>query len=157
GSRGQGRGRGGTSRQGQREKGAFARGNHSRPRSERSLYCGFAVKQGSRSNWAYPWAGRMRALHLVPMFGVSLLLAFCGGEGDDNQSCEPGTSSACTCPSGAKGTRTCYSNGTGYGACTCGNNPDASSDGSDAKGGGGTGGGTGGATGGSAGMVATGG
>ena len=60
---------------------------------------------------------------------LSLLFVGCGGGGaggmggSPGRACVPGMSVACACTNGTQGAQVCTSDGTAYGACTCGSGP----------------------------------
>lgn len=93
--------------------------------------------------------GRLRSA--LAVLGLALALQHCSSDdGDDTKVCEAGRQVSCACLSGT-GVQVCRADGSGYGACQCG---DAGTDASAGSGGGGaagSGGASGGASGGGSG------
>ncbi|MBI3205429.1 MAG: hypothetical protein HYZ29_28070 [Myxococcales bacterium] len=75
-------------------------------------------------------------------FLLAALALGCSSSDDESKACEPGRQVECACMSG-KGVQKCLSDGSGYGACQCGDAGDDASAGSGGGGNAGSGGGAG--------------
>jgi hypothetical protein len=82
----------------------------------------------------------MERVRLLKLFGSLLVFGLFASscvvsDGDDDDECDPGTSSSCTCADGSTGTRTCLPTGSGWAACSACSGASGGSGGSAGNGG----------------------